>query len=420
MNRSTHPVEQEEVMAYLDGELEPQRAATVAEHLDDCADCQALAAQLRGVSQQMMAWQVEPSPARLAERVTAATEERPAQRETAGEEKGSLHKPHWPRWLMSRWTWALASTCVALLIIVKMNAPEWFVAHNKVPAGQGNSAVVDINPPPSAFGALRQERGVGGGGERNLLVETPHLMPRAIQAPSAGPMIARTASLTVVAKDFETARAAVERIVSQHQGYVANLTATAPKNAARTLTATLRIPAPQLDAALVELKALGRIEQETQAGEDVTKQYTDLVARLNNSRATEKRLVDILRQRPGKVSEVLEVEQEIARVREEIEQMEAERKNTEKRVQFAAVELKLSEEYKAQLEVTPPSTGTRLRNALVNGYRRVAESIFDLILFALDYGPSLFLWGLVLFWPARLAWRRWRTVRAAPQPSASV
>lgn len=227
------------------------------------------------------------------------------------------------------------------------------------------------------------------------------------------PMIARTASLTIVAKDFEVARAAVERIVSQHNGYVADLATNAPKDAARALTATLRIPAPQLDTAIAELKKLGRVEQETQSGEDVTKQYADLVARLNNSRATEKRLVDILQQRTGKVSEVLEVEREIARVREEIEQMEAQRKNMEKRVAFASMQLKLNEEYKAQLEMTPPSTGTRLRNAMVSGYQRVAESAFETVFFLLDYGPSLLFWGLVLYWPGRLAWRRWQAARAA-------
>jgi len=230
-------------------------------------------------------------------------------------------------------------------------------------------------------------------------------------------MIARAASLTIVAQDFDAARAGVERIVSRHQGYIANLTTASPKDAARTLTATLHVPAPQLNAALVELKALGRVEQETQTGEDVSKHYTDLVARLKNSRATEERLVAILRQRPGKVSEVLEVEEEIARVREQIEQMEAERKNMEKRVQFASVDLKLSEEYKAQLQVNSPFTGTRLRNALVSGYRRVAESVFDLVLFVLDYGPSLILWGLALLWPARFAWRRLKLARAAQQAS---
>ena len=142
-----------------------------------------------------------------------------------------------------------------------------------------------------------------------------------------------------------------------------------------------------------------------------------MVARLKNSRATEQRLVDILRQRPGKVSEVLEVEQEIARVRGEIEQMEADRKSLETRVQFATVKLQVNEEYKAQLQVTPPSTGTRLRNALVGGYRDAADSLIGFVLFLLGTGPTLLLWSAVLYWPARFAWRRWRATHPTHQAS---
>src|SRR5205807_3939794 len=74
MNRSTHPVENEELMAYLDGELAVERARDVASHLEQCAECQALAADFRFVYQQMATWEAGPSPAGLAERVTAAAE----------------------------------------------------------------------------------------------------------------------------------------------------------------------------------------------------------------------------------------------------------------------------------------------------------------------------------------------------------
>jgi anti-sigma factor RsiW len=56
-----HPIEAEESMAYLDGELLMDRAATAAAHLERCRDCQGLAADLQGVSQRLRAWQVEPS-----------------------------------------------------------------------------------------------------------------------------------------------------------------------------------------------------------------------------------------------------------------------------------------------------------------------------------------------------------------------
>ena len=61
MNRNPHPIEPEEVMSYLDGELDETRAAAVAEHLEACSECQALTGELRHVSQQMASWQVETS-----------------------------------------------------------------------------------------------------------------------------------------------------------------------------------------------------------------------------------------------------------------------------------------------------------------------------------------------------------------------
>ena len=157
--------------------------------------------------------------------------------------------------------------------------------------------------------------------------------------------------------------------VVRRNGYAAGLNVATPQGAARMLQASLRIPAPQLVAAVAELKALGRVEAETQNGEEVTQQHADLLARLKNSRETEQRLQDVLRTRTGKVKDVLEVEGEIARVRGEIEQMEAEQQTLEHRVNFATIDLKLAEEYKAQLTTPAPSVAMQVRNATVNGFR---------------------------------------------------
>ncbi len=147
-------------------------------------------------------------------------------------------------------------------------------------------------------------------------------------------------------------------------------------------------------------------------GEEVTQQYVDLVARLKNARVTEQRLAQILAQRTGKVADVLEVEREIARVRGEIERMDAQRKTLENQVAFASVRFELREEYQAQLNVTPPSTATRLRNAAVEGYKSATENAIGLAEFLLNAGPTLLLWGLIFYWPARLLWRRFRRVTA--------
>jgi hypothetical protein len=176
----------------------------------------------------------------------------------------------------------------------------------------------------------------------------------------------------------------------------------------RTLTATLRVPADQLDATLIAMKTLGRVESESQNGEDVTSQYVDLEARLANARNTERRLTDLLKERTGKLSDVLAVENEHARVRGQIEQMEAERKTMSNQVSFATLNATITEDYKAQLQVVPPSTSTRLSNAAVEGYKSMVDGIVSLVLFLLQDGPTLLLWGAILFFPARLLWKRAR------------
>jgi chromosome segregation ATPase len=207
-------------------------------------------------------------------------------------------------------------------------------------------------------------------------------------------------------------RATLDRTLERHHSYAAELTANTTENAPRSLQASLRVPAPELGLVLNDLKMLGRVENETQSGEEVTEQHADLLARLKNARATEQRLLAILQQRTGKITDLLQVEQEIARVRGEIEQLEAEQQTLEHRVDFAALNLNLVEEYKAQLNAPAASVLTRLHNALVTGFRNASETVLGIVLFFAEYGLTLLLWLLILVSPAVLLWRRYRRTLA--------
>ena len=226
------------------------------------------------------------------------------------------------------------------------------------------------------------------------------------------PMIARTASLIILVRDFVASRASLDTILARYGGYSASLTIDTPEGGQRRFQASLRMPANQLDSALADLKKLGRTLNESQSGEEVTQQHADLVARLQNSRETEQRLRAILEQRTGKIDDVLQVEQEIARVRSEIESMESEQKALEHRVTFAGVELQLVEQYKEQFNASPMATSGRLRNAFVEGMRNAFETVLGLILLVEAFGPSIFIWTAILGVPAFLGWRRHRRLHA--------
>jgi len=226
-------------------------------------------------------------------------------------------------------------------------------------------------------------------------------------------MIARAVSLTIVVKDVDAARSSLDLILGQHHGYAAQLSASTPGSGARSLQSSLRIPASELQTAVAAIKMLGRVENESQSGEEVTQKHADLAARLKTARETEERFRAILQQRTGKVADVLEVEQSIARVRGEIESMEAEQKALEHRVDFATVEVQLAEEYKARFDSPAPSVSTRMHNAFVAGYQNATESLLGFVLFFEEYGPSLVIWLVILGLPIVLVWRRYKRMRSA-------
>ena len=420
MNKISHPIEPEELMAYLDGELATDRAAETASHLGECAECQGLVSELRSVSHSLKTWKVEPQESETTPAIaTALAERRPESRIPS-----SARQRSWRQVLDQHWqTVALGAVATILFLTVG------------IPTMQRRSANYTLSKPRDTVFLVAPETpeakpvgGGGGGGDRDKLEMSARLQqppPVKFKATeqhqsaegggliASGPMIIRTAQLSLITKEFDKARANLEGILKRHRGYVGELKAGGSTGSGRTLTATLRVPSDQLDATLTEVKTLGRVESESQSGQDVTSQYVDLQARLSNARNTEQRLTDLLRNRTGKLSDVLEVEQELDRVRGEIEQMEAERKNMSNQVSYATLNATIAEDYQAQLQVVPPSTSTRLSNAAVEGYRSMADGVVSLALFLLSTGPSLLLWGALLFLPARFVWKKVRRSFAA-------
>ena len=140
----------------------------------------------------------------------------------------------------------------------------------------------------------------------------------------------------------------------------------------------------------------------------MTESVRDLRVRIANSRREEQRLVEILGRRTGTLKDVLEVERELARVRGEVERMEAQERAAIVRVDFATVMLNLTEAYRADMAPaagTPP-LGSRLRNAVVDGIGAAGESLVAFVTLFLQFGPVLAVWLLILAGPARTVYRR--------------
>ena len=429
MSTTPHPFEPEEIMAHLDGELSAAQSQSVSTHIESCSECSRLATSLRSSSQSLSGWRVGPVQPLLQDHVLAASTKTPS----AFHALNPLNLLDSPNRARQRWVLGLATAGGVLLFLIFVSMQRGSRDKSVLYASKaiGRQSVSQTHSHAVFEPSARQEfemRNADAATEWSLAGKEGAALSAGLPqqvAPQAtsgsayrsqlqnGPMIARAVSLAIITKDFDSSRGSLDAILVRRNGYAASLSVATPQDAARSLQASLRIPASQLATAILELRALGRVENESQNGDEVTQQHADLVARLKNSRETEQRLQAILTQRTGKISDVLEVEQEIARVRGEIEQMEAEQKNLEHRVDFATIDLKLSEEYKAKLDSPAPAISTLIHNAAVNGYRNVADTLLSIVLFFAEYGPVLCFWLFVFFIPGWLVWRRWRHATAA-------
>jgi hypothetical protein len=392
---TTHPLTAKELMAFCDGEFSTEEIQTVEAHLVECRDCADQVRQFRETSESLREWT---APA-VSKRIEEALEEQSRAASSGRGGKGSKAGFGRPRRTGRRpWVIGGASAVAALLLIAVIGVS---VAHYRQQAGPAQ------NLPASAMVVEEQ---LSAPSPTNAAPQ-PSPPPEALEGTqSAAPLIARSVSFVIVTKDVAGARPALDAILAKYHGYAAEMTVYTPADDAPSLKASMRIPVANLAAAMMDLRGLGRVASESESGEDVTQQHADLDQRLKTARDTEERFRTILQQRTGTVSDVLQVEEEIARVRGEIESMEAEQTNLERRVDFASIDLSVTSELGPISGSAPLSV--RVRNAFVAGYRNAAGTVVGIFLFLVAYGLTILIWIAILGVPVFLLRRRYRRMRA--------
>jgi hypothetical protein len=132
----------------------------------------------------------------------------------------------------------------------------------------------------------------------------------------------RDGEIHVTVKEYEPARRTLEERLARAGGFVARTGVQHALGQVSQATLLLRIPAPRFEALVQDVLQLGTVEREAIGSRDVTDEYFDFEARLASARKLETRLLALVDKRADKLADLLEVERELARVRESIERLE--------------------------------------------------------------------------------------------------
>lgn len=216
--------------------------------------------------------------------------------------------------------------------------------------------------------------------------------------------VASTASLDLRTKSLDWTVGKIRDIAKNVGGFVESANINQPEWGLKSAWITVKVPADRFDTALAEMKQTAdQVVNENAGATDVTAQYIDLSARINNKRAEEKAYENLLGS-TTKVTDVIEVTEQLTNVRTEIESLEQQLRYLEGQTTLATISLSVTEDPQVQANPGEFQRGNVFKAALNTLVDALLSLGSGLVVFLISGLPVL----LIIF---GLIWVVYRTAR---------
>jgi uncharacterized protein DUF4349 len=238
------------------------------------------------------------------------------------------------------------------------------------------------------------------------------------------PVIRAVARKATMELEVENARAAyikARSLISEASGEFIQGGQLGEQSGRQRADLVLRVRAERLGEVLMALRELGKVHTERLDAEDVTEQMVDLEARLKNERSIEAELLQLLAARPDDdLDDILKVRRELAKVRGQIERIDASRSRLAGLVQLATVTVLIAEtRVEPEPEPEPEKIGlwgqfvSDLGDAGRDGVKSLLGFAVGLTRVAISGLP---VW-LVIVFAGVFGWRLYRRANPRPLPA---
>jgi Domain of unknown function (DUF4349) len=204
------------------------------------------------------------------------------------------------------------------------------------------SAVGNLATTKSKKSAFKDEKTPASAADTTTESEEAPPAPSTV-GPTVNRKLIRNATAELEVVSFDESVQKITTFAAEEKGYVSTTNSEKQANGKLRGEIVVKVLPDNLDRFLGKLRGIGELKNQALTTEDVTKAYFDTESRLKNARLMEQRLIEILKTKSKDVADLLEVEKELGRVREEIETMQGELKFMDSQVAFATVTITLAE-----------------------------------------------------------------------------
>ncbi|WLR52079.1 DUF4349 domain-containing protein [Bacillus tianshenii] len=210
-------------------------------------------------------------------------------------------------------------------------------------------------------------------------------------------MVAYESHLQLAVKNVESVLETFEEKVKQSGGYVVESSISTEGSTKRAYLQA-RVPSGKFDSYLAYVEENSeRVIDRNVRGEDVTEEYVDLESRLKAKRTVEKRLLSFM-EKAEKTEDLLKISNDLARVQEEIEQVEGRMKYLKNRTDYALVSLSMEDTNVKVPKVKDNEelqTGQKIKQAFASSINGIAVFFSAIAVFLIGFSPVLLIIGVV-------------------------
>lgn len=176
---------------------------------------------------------------------------------------------------------------------------------------------------------------------RELIAQDDSVMMDTEGVPVARDLI-RTGNMTLRVDQVPQGIEQVTAIADGLGGYVEGSSEFLEVRPSPRAVITVRIPSGRWEDAILQLREVGTVQEQTFNVEDVTDQLVDLDARLRSLRAQEQTYLGILDQARS-VEDVLKVQEQLLQIRTNIERLDASQTDLRRRVGMSTLQINLTQ-----------------------------------------------------------------------------
>jgi hypothetical protein len=197
-------------------------------------------------------------------------------------------------------------------------------------------------------------------------------------------------------------------------GFVNSSTVTESKGKVASGDLTIRVPSDRFETALGRLKALGKVTSDTQSGQDVSKEFVDLEARLNQAKAQEGFYLKLMDQAKS-ISDMIQIQSQLSQIQLQIEEIQGQLQYLKDQTTYSTITAHIYEP--GASVVTPHPRGlARAWQGAVDGFKSVVGGV----IVGAGWLSPFVLFGLIAYGVYRVARRRGRPAGPPAKQSEST